>query len=189
MYVAVLCALVGLSALGGVGLAAFNSRPIWFLLGFEVVIAFASVFGVLLGLGRFNDAPALGLLCVAGAVGGGSLLGFLSARHNLSIDPYPFLLAREVAAAALIATAALIVLFRRPRESLPKFAAGVGCGAALVLVGAGAWMFRGQLGALGTVAGAVIGLIVSALMLGLLAAAVHLLVAAFETGESEETRG
>jgi hypothetical protein len=182
LLVVVICGVVLLSSLAGAGAAAFNAPPVWFMLGFEVVIAFATVFGILTGLGRFSDGPALALVCVAGVVGAGSLLGFLAGRGNFSMNLTPMLLAREAAAAGILGAAGILVLMRRPRLAMRRFAIGAACAAAFVGLSGGLWLFGSPLRQLGTVAGAGVGLVLSVVVLGLLATAVHQLIGAFETG-------
>lgn len=182
LFVALLSGLVLLSAVVGAGAAALHAPPIWFMLGFEVIIAVAGVFGVLTGLGRFLNGPALALVCVAGAVGAGSLLGFLAGRGNLAIDLWPFLMARGVAAAAILAMAGWAVLSRRPQESWRRLGVGIACLIGFGAIAGGLWVAQGWLTGLGTMPGAIIGLVAGATLLGLLAAAVHHVIRAFETG-------
>jgi hypothetical protein len=178
--------LVLLSALAGAGVAALHSPPVWFMLGFEVVIGVAAVFGMLTGRGRFGDGPALALVCVAGAVGAGSLLGFLAGRGNIGVNLTPFLLAREAAAAVYLGVAGAMVVMRRPGVSLRRLAIGLACAAAFAGEAALLWKMRGSLGGLGTMAGALVGLVAAVTLLGLLAGAVHQIVGAFEAGQLDE---
>lgn len=187
LFVSVVALLVLLSALVGIGAAGLQTPTVWFLIGFEVAILVASAFGVLIGLGRFADGPALGLACVAGVVGAGSLLGYLAGQGNLGVDLKPFLLARAMAAAGIAFGAGAAVLLRNPRLSLPRLGIGIGCAVGFVIACALAWRFSASLAHLGTVTGALLGLIATAIMLGLLAAAVHLLISAFEAGSVEES--
>ncbi len=181
--------VVLLSALAGVIAAALNSPPVWFMLGFEAVIACASVFGVLVGLGRFRDGPALALLCVAGTIAAGSLLGFLAGRGNIGLGPGWFLrllLARVALSAIIAATAGWIVLVRRPQLSFRRLWFGLGCALAFAAITWALWEFSGQLAALGTMPSAFVGFVAAVTLLGLLAAAVHLLIGAFETGAIDD---
>lgn len=185
----VVSSLVLLSALAGVAAAATRSPTVWFMLGFEATIAFAAVFGVLVGFGRFRDGPALALLCVAGTIAAGSLLGFLAGRGNIGLQPgwlVRFLLAREAAGAIIAATAGWIVLVRRPQLSFRRLWIGLACAVAFAGISLALWRFSGQLGALGTMPGAFVGLVAAVTLLGLLAAAVHLLIGAFETGATDD---
>jgi hypothetical protein len=186
LFVAVLAVLVLLSALVGIGAAGLQTPRVWFVIGFEVAILVASAFGVLIGLGRFADGPALGLACVAGVIAAGSLLGYLAGQGNLGVDLKPFLLARGMAAAGIAFGAGAAVLLRNPKLSLPRLGIGIACAVAFVVACGLAWRFSASLANLGTVTGALFGLIAAATMLGLLAAAVHLLIGAFEAGSVEE---
>lgn len=187
VVVMLISGLVAASALAGGVASMLTSPPTWFLLGFEVVTAGAAVFGVLLGLGRFPSAPGLALLCVAGAIGASGFLGYLGAgKEIMGVGLKPFLLARLAAAGGLAGIAAVAVLMRRPRVSLPKLLAGLACAGALAGLGAGAWMASGKVSTLGAPVQAVLGLIGFTVLLGLLAASVHLIVAAFEACDVDQ---
>jgi hypothetical protein len=191
VFVTVVCGVVTASAVVGAGASVLTSPPTWFLLGFELVTIIAGVVGVLLGLGRFAAGPGLGLLCVAGAIGVNGLLGYLGAGKELmGVGLKPFLAARLVAAGVLVAVAGVAVLGRRPMVSLPRLAAGLGCAAGVVAVCLGAWKAWSVLISLKSVPlQALIGLIGFALVLGLLAAAVHLTVRAFQACDVDQLRG
>jgi hypothetical protein len=186
VFVAGVSAVVLLSSLVGAGAAALNSPPVWFMLGFEVVIAVAAVFGVLTGMGRFGEGPALALVCVAGAVGAGSLLGYLAGQGNIGIGLKPFLLAREASAAAIAGAGGVIVMMRRPQVSVRRMAIGLACAGSFAGICAGLWVFGNRLSGLGTMAGALVGLASAVTLLALLAAAVHLIIGAFEAGALDE---
>jgi len=86
-------------------------KPAWPLMGFEGVIAFSSVFGLLLVAGRVRQAPALTVLCVAGAAAVGTVLGYLAVKSSLAHLPLkPWLAARLGAAMVLTACAVFIAL-------------------------------------------------------------------------------
>lgn len=186
LFIALLALLVLISAMVGIGAAGLQTPRVWFMLGFEVAILIASAFGVLIGLGRFAEGPALGLACVAGVIAAGSLLGYLAGQGNLGVDLKPFLLARAMAAAGLAVGAAVAVLMRRPKLSLPRLSIGAICAVAFLATCAAAWKFSSSLANMGTIGGALVGLLGSVAMLGLLAAAVHLLISAFEAGSLDE---
>lgn len=125
----------GLTSLAGVALGFIGSA--WFVLAFEVVTLAASVMGVLTGLGRFNDAPALAALCAGGCVFVAALLAEPTFAARLiqgdagdsqviaGVRLLPWAVARIAAGALLISLSALIVLIRRPRASLPLFLRGL----------------------------------------------------------------
>src|ERR1043166_2727299 len=87
MIAGVLCAALALSAAAEMVACVLVPRPLYFMLGFEVVALVAAVFGVLLAMGRFAQGPGLGLLCVAAAIGVGSLLGETSTYDPTSAHP------------------------------------------------------------------------------------------------------
>lgn len=185
LLVSLLSTGVGLSALVGLGLMLRTPKPSWFFVEFEVVIVAAAIFGVFLGMGRFREAPALTLVCIAGAIGFGSLLGYLgAAKALLGVSLTPWLYARVGASVALAAVAGLNVLARHPGRSLPALSRGVIFGTVFVGVVAGGWVASKQL-ASANAPGAVkliAFLLVSSIALGLIAAAVHYLVKAFAAG-------
>lgn len=91
------------------------ARPVWPLIGFEVLIVIAGVYGVLAARGRFAEGPGLAHACVSGTVFAASVLGFLGAtgqigEHGLQT----WLLSRVVLAGSTGLIGAWIVLRRTP---------------------------------------------------------------------------
>ena len=210
LFVSALSAVVGITCLGGIALSLLNRPPVWYTFGFELVALVACVFGVWTGLGRYRQGPALALLCVAGAIGVGALLGYVGApaattnklatavpalsfmgpdRGLLGMPLWPLMLARAVAAAALTAAAAIIVLSRQPQLSRPRVVRAIVFAVLLVLVAAPLWLTRAQWIALGTFPKLLIGVLGTVLALGLFAAAVHYAISAFEPGDPDEPQG
>ena len=183
-------ALVAISAVLGIVAAFLPASTAWFFLGFEVVTLFAAAFGVLIGRGKFAEGVALGLLCVAGAILSAGLFGYLGAGRVLPIGSRQIglgglLAARLGAGLVLAGCAAWVVLGVRPAKSVPLLIKGVACGVpALALVWA-AWSFRGKIAGMGLsqVVLALGGAVVGAVVIGLLAAAVHLAIKAFAVSE------
>jgi hypothetical protein len=208
LVVAVVCALVGVSALIGAPLSLFAFKPLWYLLGFEIVVLIAAVFGVLVAIGRFGDGPGLALLCVAATIAGASFfgnqsgtnrdaknfnpmsgptLGHISHNSEHTIDRLIggvtlFLVLRIAAAGVIAAGAAWVVLVRRPRESMSSLMKAGAAGVCLLGVMIGAWKLRGMTASMGGFATTILGLIVGVVVLGLLAATVHFAIRAFEFG-------
>lgn len=92
-----LCAATLLSALAGGawGVMALWPRVAWPLVGFEIVTILACGFGLLVARGKYAEAPGLTILCVAGVVLTGGVLGYLGAnKSHGGIDLKPFMLAR-----------------------------------------------------------------------------------------------
>lgn len=197
LVVGVVCAAVALSAMVAAPMSFTTPKPLYFLLGFEIVILVASVFGVLTAAGKFAAGPALSLACVMAVVGIGSLLADQSANvANPLAGPIVYHLNRwgvdwritlyfALHAAAAIAIglgAAWVVMARRPRESLASLARGLVFGAALLGLLAGAWYARSQAAGLPGVMRVMAELAVAGIALGLLAGAVHFTIQAFEFG-------
>lgn len=121
LAVRVVCGAVLLSALAaGPAALMMGAKPVWGMFGFEVVIAISAAMGLFVHGRLFRDGPALGVLCIAGAVLAGSGLGYLSLGGGLrngqlgAVSMLPFLGARVLTAGALGLLAAGIVLSRDP---------------------------------------------------------------------------
>ncbi len=181
--VGVLCAATGLSSLVLLAIAIWNQPTSWFLVGFEVVIAVAAAMGVLAAMGRFRDGPALTLLCIAGAVGVGSLLSYIGAGKFLAGQSLrPYLMLRLVDAALLALAAAVIVLARSPRLALPALAKGLLFGAVLCGIVAAAWFSRSWISSSAGPARAAIFIAMGIASICLIAASGHYLIRAFAAG-------
>lgn len=131
-----LSGLTGLSALVVAALALLQRpSPAWFLAWFELVVVAAGIFGVLVGRGRFREGPAITLLCIAGVVAVGTLLGYLSAgRELMGVSLTGLLLARAAGAAVFAAAAGADVLLREPRRSVPMLCKGIAAGVPVMIV-------------------------------------------------------
>lgn len=176
-------AIVLLSAAVALGVGAFATPHPYFMLGFEVVILIAAAFGVLIGMGRFSEGPAIALACVAGTIGIGSLLGYLGAGRQLgSVNLTPFLYARGAAAGVLALLAAVTVLKRHPGQSLPALVRGAASGVAFAVVIGGLYLIRAQVIAYGPLAKIAMVIIGGIVGLGLFAAMTHYTIKAFEAG-------
>lgn len=194
--VLILSALVLVSAVAGAVAAIWvptvaGERASWAMFGFEIVTIVAAVLGILLGLGRFTDGPALALACVAGTILLASGFGWQGAGRQLGgVSLTPMLLGRAGIAMTLGLLAAYCVLSRR-REAWSLAIRGVLLLApVVVLMGAlvvprvRAWVegALGQSPAVQFLAVTVGFLIVTALV----SAGGHLLITAFEAGRTEE---
>lgn len=189
--VLLLSGLIGVSALGGVALSALSPGKPWFLLGFECVVLFASVFGVLAGRKWFEQGASLTLVCIAGAWGVCSLFGYLGAGKaivlsgNRTIPLEPLLFGRCIAAGVLALLAAALVLSRNAPKSVPLLVKGLAMlvpGMAMIAI---VWKMRAQIAAtnMSGVLVAVVGLIVVSAIIGLIAAGIHASIRAFEVAE------
>ena len=176
-------AVLGLSALGGGVLAVSGSQPLWFFLAFEIIVLVAAVFGVVVGRGRFSDAPALSLLCVAGSVAAATLFGFLRARDTITVvDMQTVLLARWAACGVLGCIAGWTVLARRPAKSLPLLARGMVLAAIFFASLAAMWWFRASLKSFSGGVQTLIAGVGGIWLLATVAPATHYIIRAFEQG-------
>lgn len=185
LLVLILSGVVALSALAGGAIMLTTDKPSWFFVGFELVVVMAGVFGVLLGRGKFAEAPAMVLLCLAGAVGVGSVLGYVGAGRNLAgVDLRLWVIGRVGAAGVFAALAGLTVLARRPGPAWKALGTGLVFGVLTLGTLALGWFGRGWLAAAGTpnVVKLVVALVLAVVVVGLLSAAVHYTVKAFATG-------
>jgi len=186
--VGVVCAAVVLSALATVGLAFVQAKPAWFLLMFEVVVATAGVFGVLLAMNRFRAAPAMTLACVSVCIGAASLLGYVGTGKTVAgFNLRAWFAARELAAVVLAAAAGAILVARSGRPALRSLAIGFLLTAifgglvvaSVALAKASFWI--------GLPGAAKVGIVLAggALLLGVFAAAVHWVIKAFSVGTED----
>ncbi|MBL8760650.1 MAG: hypothetical protein JNL50_05040 [Phycisphaerae bacterium] len=125
LLVGILCGVTLLTALAGAywGLAGLWPRVAWPLVAFELVTILACVFGLLVARGKFAETPGLAILCVAGLIMTGGVLGWLGANKNhAGLDLKPFMLSRLGVAAVLYALAAAVEVWRSApaRKALAK---------------------------------------------------------------------
>lgn len=126
LLASLLCAL---TAVGGIVLGVIGQA--WFVLAFEIVVLISGLMGVLVGIGKFRDAPALATLCVGGCVLVAALLseptfvarilqGASGAAQTIAgVNLRPWALARAGTGGGLIVLSALMVQVRRPSQSFP----------------------------------------------------------------------
>lgn len=194
--VLIVSAAVGLSAVWGAWDAVGREPRVWALFGFEIITLAASVIGVLVGLGKFREAPALSAFSIAGTVFASATLGRFSAIVTRAADAGsegqavrqmlkdPVFDARFLASVVLGALALSLALGKDSR-SWSKLAGGIG--AALPVLATLVWMLgSGRAWLLAPVENAsdiarVVGALLGGLALVVLASmAVHLVVRAFE---------
>jgi hypothetical protein len=180
------CVLVSNGA-GAVFALRASPEPFWGWLGFEIVMAVASVFGVLLGLGKFREGSGIAAACVAGAWFVGTGMGRLQTHAAPSqVLSDPWFLARFATAALFAASGAYAVLVRQPRSFRKLAAGGV---MLLVVVGVcgfwlktgGMWLGTPQPGAMDIARmGALSLLVIGSGVLFCIGS--HLVIAAFQMG-------
>ncbi|MFG0284066.1 MAG: hypothetical protein ACF8R7_06550 [Phycisphaerales bacterium JB039] len=180
--------LLALSALALAGFGAAANPPVWFVVGFEGVVLVTAAFGVLFGLGRFPQAPAMTLALLAGSVGLCSLLGYLStgvAGHMAGPVPLKPVVGARLALAALLAAGAAVAalgtspgLWRRALVGVALAAIPTAL-AAVVLVGPGRPLV-GAITSLGVTVAVAAAAVAFLTWVGLVSAGTHLVITSFE---------
>lgn len=163
----------------------------WFLFGFEIVVIIAAVLGIQLARGKWSHGLAIGLLSVAGTIFLASAMGWQGANRQLLGRPLlPLLLLRTACAGVLALLACHAVLGRKPgawRRAL--LGTAIGLPAVMVL---GAMLVSRSRQALLGILPSNQGLMIIVAVFGfvaftaLLAASVHILVAAFQNALDDE---
>jgi hypothetical protein len=186
---------VFLSAIPGIVIA-IDQRP-HFLVGFEISVLIASFFACLIALGKFAQAPAMGLFIVGGATIVGAALGedqvvfiLLGQQPNPTtsgVDLIPYAFARLAAGAIFFALGTVVVLIQRPGKSLKRLMIGSALALPLLAMGGALAVptVRASFFGLNGIVFAGLSIIVMIVTLGFLAASGHWLIRAFETGLPE----
>jgi hypothetical protein len=194
--------LIGLSALPWIwfALGTFGGFD-WQVFGFETLTLFASVFGIMLGLGRYKQGWAIGVTSIAGSwlvcLVFGVYLGFYVAKRTDFPDLIPLsqatLMGRVVGMGLVMALATMTVFNRNP-GSWSRAIKGVIWALPLVIMGAllyldtgpGAWIsnLMSDTSGSGGVR-AVVTIFVGIVSIVLISISGHLLIAAFENGRPE----
>jgi hypothetical protein len=194
LVIGLISSAVAFSAIGTI--AAFllaGPHPVWFLFGFELVIAITAPMGMLFAMGRFQDGQGLGLACLSGTIAVGSLLGWMGADRHLITShgdiSLKFWLAGRLAAAAALGAMGVWLVLSRNQRSWYYLIRAAACG--LPLAGLLCVYVFGR-GALGRAVGAIPGWITGTLgavgavvAIALISAGVHCLIRAFEMGRIE----
>lgn len=181
--VGVFCAAIALSAAAAIGFAVLGGTPSWVLIGFEAIILLAGAICSFEAFRASRHGPAMTLLCAAGAVGVGSLLGFIGANRSLAGYDLHFALAVRLGSAALLAAASgCIVLSRDPSRSIPALIKGITAGAILIAMMGGLWVLRASILTAGAAARVGIVIVMGIALIGLVSACGHYLVRAFAIG-------
>jgi hypothetical protein len=179
-------AAVLVSALAGVVMAwVIPPKTGWAMVGFEVALILTGVVGLLFARGKFADAPALTLACLAGAVFVASFLGYFGVQKKLGTFPLGLWLAGRTLAALVLGAASVAVAMGSSREGRRLLFRGLACG--IVPLAVGGWYYLRGLAPLSTPSSGtmeilrvcVLGAVVLAVFV-CLCAAVHLVVRAFE---------
>ena len=166
------------------------SPPYYFSIGFELLALLAGVFAVLVGRGKFAEGPGIALLCVAGVVVVASAVTYSTPRavplYDTRMLRDPMTLGRMGLGGAAAAIGALIVLLRRPRESIRLLLWGALWTGVAIALASPVLFARGSLTGLNpvlTTVGAVVGFVV---FVGFLSAGAHFIIRAFNAGEIQQ---
>jgi hypothetical protein len=126
------------------------ARPVWPLIGFEVLIVLAGVYGVLAARGAFAEGPGLAHACISGTVFAASVLGFLGATGQIGEHGLQsWLLARVSLSASIGLIGAWIVLRRTPGAALMALRGATYTAAAIGFAGV-LMLFDGNLRPIGS---------------------------------------
>ncbi len=196
--IGVLGAVTCLLGATGAILALLASPPVWFAVGFQIIIALTGLIALLVARSPGTPAPALALVCFAGAIFTGTTLGRFSAVLAAAAEPIgttdamrrlvrdPWFLVQN-ALAGMLGVMALFAALGRDRRAWPKLALGVAC--ASPVAAAAGWIvaFNGDEVVLAPVDSAIgIVRIVVVCLAGiasviLLSISAHLVIGAFST--------
>jgi hypothetical protein len=164
------------------GLLGSGHTP-WFIVGFEAVTILAAVFAMLVGLGRFDSAPGMALVCAAGAIGAGTYMAHLGSGRE--VLPMWFLGARAILTGALLLAAVLAVLARNQPAATRSLVRSGMFALPLGVILAGGFVMRHQIGTLPGGVKLIGGFFVFLLVTGLVAGAVHGVIRAFEVCDED----
>lgn len=190
-----LSAAILLSNLAGAGLALVGGEvPVWGWFGFEAVMAVASVFGVLLGLGKFREGWGLAAACVAGAWFVGTGLGRLATHTSPGAVLRDTWFLARTGGAGLVALAGAYAVLSRDRRSIRPLIRGFAFLAPIVLGGGawvatgGGWLGQSHEGGAGVLRMSIL-IILATLAGGLFCAGAHFIIRAFEHGVPPDQPG
>jgi hypothetical protein len=194
--------LSGATALHTLSMAAFAllaiSKPIWILLGFEVVVLVAAVIGIQIGRGRFREGQGLSAICVAGTIAVSSFLAWLTtSKIAMPMPSAPTIIRMYIltrlAVGVWFAMLAAYVVLSRNRESLKFVRDAVLTGVPLVMILGGLVKFQSQFEAwLSSTPGAIQTLVLLALFTlccTLISLCGHSVIRAFEMGRYPPVSG
>lgn len=173
------------------------SPPVWMCVGFEAVALVGVVIGLLTGLERFREAAGLALACAGGTIASAAFLAWLGSNRGQIVTGSGersivlWLGAQTGAGVLLLTLGAIDVIARGGRPAWTSLSKGLLLGLPLALIGLAAW--KGWLGTLiakapdwaAMGAYALLGIV----SLGLLSAAGHFVIRAFEMGRTENGAG
>ncbi len=185
---------LGVILVGGWGVLSSVRSGSWLQLGFELVLVVAGGFGVMTGIGHNRASHPMALACVAGSVFVAAVMAFIASPAAQG-NAKPALMLRAMAGdretiiliglgLALAALSGLILLGRRPGESMWYLGLGVLLGAPSVigLAFVLAPSLRAKLTGLSPMSLSAVIFVGFFIVGGLLSASLHCLIRAFEIG-------
>lgn len=191
--------LITLSALAVAALALWPSflapgaKTDWIVFGSEACVICAGAIAIFFGLGRYQNAPGMALLCIGGTILGAAAITAITTKGSSfriggdkGFSLLPIFAGRTFAALLFGGMAAFTVLSRSP-ASFKTFFKGLLYGLPVVASAGAFALARGPLAASKIHTAVVLGaLAILALLLGtLLCISVHLIVRAFELGRGD----
>ncbi len=171
----------------------------WLTFAFQMTVVVAGALGVLVGIGKLQDAPSMGALCVAGTFFVAAFLGYYGAGGSISFRALlggdfgafnegelpTWVLLVELGAAGLISSiAGLLAMGRSPKEAWKQLILGFALGAPVVIGGAAAYKLGliGRITSMNMIVSTVIIVVLFALVVGLLSASGNAIIKAFSAG-------
>jgi len=187
-----LSVVVAISAVAGLVIAIRQGPPI--LVGFEAIVLLATIFSAFIGLGKFREAPAMGILIAGTAIFTGAILGetdvFLVLRGigrgaaTSGVDILPYAIVRLCIGLVFIAMGGMIVLLQKPGRSFALLFRGILLAIPIAAIGVAlSWgPTRSVIFGLNGYILAGLALIAIFIFGGFLAASGHWIIRAFEAG-------
>jgi len=179
-------AMMVLTGMAGAGAAwGLPTRPAWFMMGFEGLVALTGFLG--LAWARGGRASGLMLTCAAGVCLLMGLLGYLSVQGHLAGRGLKGWVGLRAAMSAALAGMAVWVALNGWRDLWKMFGRGAGVAGVLLVGAALAYRFRGAISsALGGIDGLVrlaLGIVGMAVLGAMVCYAGHVLIRAFQIAE------
>lgn len=173
------------SCLAGIVVGMLHSpKPAWFFVLFEAVGLLPGLFAVLFAMGRIKGSPSMTLACIGGSILVVAVLGGFSIQWRVAGIGLKVPEGIRVLAAAALGISSVAVAIGTDRKRWVRFAKGASFGIAFAVVAALAWQLLGpRSGSAGSMHSGLRALLVAIAYLlatGLLAAAVQVLVGAFQ---------
>jgi hypothetical protein len=161
-----------------------HTEPLWMLAGFEAVVLFAAVIGLMTAIGRITEGQTLSAAMVAMTLVVAAVLASISANHTVAgFRLRPIVLGR-VGLGGLAGLAAILLALRSSRDAV-RLAVGGSLVAPPAVVAGLFVLGRAEpilslLDGLGPVTGLSVWIVIGLAALAAIAAGGHLVITAFE---------